>query len=64
MFVFQNLVVDFKLTQGDNDLLSSRQTNFSVIALWPGVIPKCVFPTIGVRLTPFVLFKILEVPEL
>ena len=55
-----SLVSGFKLIQKNDDLLSLRYKSIFEV---PNRILKWVFPTKGIKLTRFVLFGILRVPQ-
>ena len=59
-----SLVSHFKPTRENDDLLSWETNKFSRYRTVCKSILKCGFPTKGIKLTRFVLFEILRVPQL
>ena len=55
------LVLDFKLTGENGDLLSLRHLKYRTLCK---SILKCGFSTKGIELTQFVLFEVVGVPQL
>ena len=59
-YVHASRVLDFKLTQENDDLLSLRHKCLRYHTLCKGIL-KCRFPTKVIELTQFELFEVLRV---
>ena len=58
-----SLVLDFKLTRKMMTCYLQNRLIFEVRTLWTSIL-KCEFPTKGIKLTRFILFEVLRVPQL